>query len=85
VLRYGYLVVAAEGVPIDLFDQLDIPSDPVIFRGSATEDDVAMRFVRGLLLDVAAKIARLYKEVNVPIIMSVEDCRVHDDKVMCDL
>ncbi|KAL4119986.1 hypothetical protein QTP88_012736 [Uroleucon formosanum] len=83
-MSYGYLVVAAEGVPIDLFDQFDIPRAPVIFRGSATEDDVAKRFVRDVL-DVADRIARLYKEVNVPIIMSVEDCRVHDAKVMCEL
>ncbi|CAI6376407.1 unnamed protein product [Macrosiphum euphorbiae] len=62
-MSYGYLVVAAEGVPIDLFDQFDIPSAPVIFRGSATEDDVAKRFVRDVL-DVTAKNGRLYKEVK---------------------
>jgi len=45
---------------------------------------VGNRFVRDVL-DVADRIARLYKEVNVPIIMSVEDCRVHDAKVMCEL
>jgi len=45
---------------------------------------VAQRFVRDVL-DVADRIARLYKEVNVPIIMSVEDCRVHDAKITCDL
>ncbi|KAE9538442.1 hypothetical protein AGLY_005541 [Aphis glycines] len=83
-MSYGYLVVAAEGVPTNLFEQFDIPRAPVIFRGSATEDDVAARFVRAVI-DVADKIARLYKEVNVPIIMSVEDCRVHDSKTLCDL
>ncbi|XP_050062992.1 uncharacterized protein LOC126552345 [Aphis gossypii] len=83
-MSYGYHVVAAEGVPIELFDQFDIPRVPVIFRGSATEDDVAKRFVRDVL-NVADKIARLYKEVNVPIIMSVEDCRVHGGKITCDL
>jgi hypothetical protein len=83
-MSYGYHVVAAEGVPIELFDQFDIPRAPVIFRGSATEDDVAKRFVRDVL-NVADKIARLYKEVNVPIIMGVEDCRVHDGKITCDL
>jgi len=45
---------------------------------------VAARFVRAVI-DVADKIARLYKEVNVPIIMSVVDCRVHDSKTLCDL
>lgn len=83
-MSYGYLVVAAEGVPSDLFEQFDIPRAPVIFRGSATEDDVAARFVRAVI-DVADKICRLYKDVNVPIIMSVEDCRVHDSKTLCDL
>jgi len=83
-MSYGYHVVAAEGVPIELFDQYDIPRAPVIFRGSATEDDVAKRFVRDVL-NVADKIARLYKEVNVPVIMGVEDCRVHDGKITCDL
>eukprot|EP00102_Acyrthosiphon_pisum_P027465 XP_016664675.1 PREDICTED: uncharacterized protein LOC107885527 [Acyrthosiphon pisum] len=83
-MSYGYHVVAAEGVPTELFDQFDIPRAPVIFRGSATEDDVAKRFVRDVL-GVADKIARLYKEVNVPIIMSVEDCRVHEAQTMCDL
>ncbi|XP_003243221.1 uncharacterized protein LOC100569006 [Acyrthosiphon pisum] len=83
-MSYAYHVVAAEGVPTELFDQFDIPRAPVIFRGSATEDDVAKRFVRDVL-GVADKIARLYKEVNVPIIMSVEDCRVHEAQTMCDL
>ncbi|CAI6375126.1 unnamed protein product [Macrosiphum euphorbiae] len=83
-MSYGYLVIAAEGVPTDLFDQYDIPRAPVIFRGSATDDDVAERFVSDVL-GVAEKIARLYKEVIVPIIMSVEDSRVHGVKIMCDL
>jgi len=83
-MSYGYLVVAAEGVPIELFDQFDKPRAPIIFRGSATEDDVAKRFVHDVL-GVADKIASLYKEVNVPIIMSVEDCRMLDGKTLCDL
>jgi len=83
-MSYGYYVVAAEGVPTELLDQFDIPRAPVIFRGSATQDDVAKRFVSDVL-GVTKKIARLYKEVNVPIIMSVEDCHVHDVKTMCDL
>ncbi|KAL4153646.1 hypothetical protein QTP88_001479 [Uroleucon formosanum] len=83
-MSYGYHVVAAEGIPIELFDQFGIPRVPVIFRGSATDDDVAKRFVRDVL-GVTEKIARLYKEVNVPIIMSVEDCHVHTVKTMCDL
>ncbi|KAL4104956.1 hypothetical protein QTP88_020231 [Uroleucon formosanum] len=61
-MSYGYRVVAAEGVPIELFDQFGIPRVPVIFRGSETDDDVAKRFVRDIL-GVAEKIARLYKEV----------------------
>jgi len=83
-MSYGYHVVAAEGVPLELFDQFSIPRVPVIFRGSATDDDVAKRFVRDVI-GVAENIARLYKEVNVPIIMSVEDCHVHTVKTMCDL
>ena len=83
-MSYGYHVVAAEGVPTELLEQFDIPRAPVIFRGSATQDDVAKRFVSDVL-GVAEKIARLYKEVNVPIIMSVEDCHVHTVKTMCDL
>ncbi|KAL4153519.1 hypothetical protein QTP88_001352 [Uroleucon formosanum] len=83
-MSYGYLVVAAEGVPIELFDQFNIPRAPVIFRGSAINDEVAKRFVR-TILNVTDRIGRLYKEVNVPIIMSVEDCRVHDGKTLCEL
>jgi len=83
-MSYGYLVVAAEGVPVELFEQFGIPRAPVIFRGSATEDDVAKRFVRDVL-NVAERICNLYKSVNVPIIMSDEDCRLHADKVLCDL
>ncbi|KAL4091521.1 hypothetical protein QTP88_026196 [Uroleucon formosanum] len=83
-MSYGYHVVAAEGISTELLDQFDIPRAPVIFRGSATQDDVAKRFVRNII-GVAEKIARLYKEVNVPIIMSVEDCHVHGVKTMCDL
>jgi len=83
-MSYGYLVVAAEGVLTELFEQFDIPRALVVFRGSVTQVDVAKRFVRDVT-EVADKICRLYKEVNVPIIMSDEDCRVHDAKMMCDL
>ncbi|XP_022160471.1 uncharacterized protein LOC111026659 [Myzus persicae] len=83
-MSYGYLVVAAEGVPMELFEQFGIPRTPVVFRGSVTDDDVSERFVRAVL-DVGERISKLYKTVNVPIIMSVDDCRLHASKALCDL
>jgi len=83
-MSYGYLVVAAEGVPIELFEQFGIPTAPVIFRGSVTEDDVADRFVQAIV-DVAERINNLYKTINVPIIMNAEDCHLHAAKTLCDL
>jgi len=83
-MSYGFLVVAADGVPAELLEQFDIPRTPTVFRGSEFVDDVAKRFFLAVT-DVADRICKLLKTTNVPIAMSVEDARAHGVKTACDL
>ncbi|KAF0710605.1 C2H2-type domain-containing protein, partial [Aphis craccivora] len=83
-MSYGFLVVAADGVPAELLEQFDIPRTPTVFRGSESVDDVAKRFVLAVT-DVSDRICKLLKTTNVPIAMSVEDARAHGVKTVCDL
>ncbi|KAL4105003.1 hypothetical protein QTP88_020278 [Uroleucon formosanum] len=54
-MSYGFMFVAADGVPAELMKLFDIPRTPIIFRGSDTVDDVAKRFVIAVI-DMAEKI-----------------------------
>jgi hypothetical protein len=44
-MSYGFLVKVADGVPAELLERFEIPSAPVMVRGSAARDDVARQFV----------------------------------------
>jgi len=83
-MSYGFMVVAADGVPAELMEQFGIPRTPIIFRGSETVDDVAKRFVVAVI-DMAEKICKLLKTTNMPIAMCIEDVRAHGMKPVCDL
>ncbi|XP_060848275.1 uncharacterized protein LOC132927701 [Rhopalosiphum padi] len=83
-MSYGFLVVAADGVPAELLEQFGIARTPTVYRGSESADDVAKRFVLAVT-DVADRICKLLKTTNVPIVMSVEDVRAHGVKTACDL
>ena len=83
-MSYGFTVVTAEGVPVELLDRFDIPRHPVIFRGSESSDDVAKRFVLAMA-NITEKIYTLLKTTNVDIIISTEEIRAHDLKSVCDL
>ncbi|KAL4123318.1 hypothetical protein QTP88_015515 [Uroleucon formosanum] len=65
-MSYGFMVVAADGVPAELMEQFGIKRSPIVFHGSETVDDVAKRFV----MDMAEKISKLLKTVNVSIVMT---------------
>jgi len=80
---HGFLVKTAGNVPVELMEEFDVPTRPVIFRGSEESDKVARSFV--LAIDeVANKIYRLLK-TNVDIVMSEEQRRIHEAKLVCDL
>jgi len=83
-MSYGFMVVAADGVPVELMEHFGIPRTPIVFRGSESEDDVAKRFVLAIT-DMADRICKLLKTTNVPIVMSVEDVRLHGVKTACDI
>jgi len=44
-MSYGFLVKAADNVPIELLEEFGIPTQPIIFRGSEESDNVAQSFV----------------------------------------
>lgn len=77
-MSYGFVVKAADHVPIELLERFEIPRVPVIYRGSATEDDVAKHFVLSVV-GVAGKIRELLQTTNVAIVMSDEQ-RVFSQK-----
>jgi hypothetical protein len=85
-MNYGFLVNAVDGVPVELLERFEIPSTPVIVRGSATRGDVARQFVLAIT-EIAGKLYKLYKTRITAIIWSVgeEELAVHVAKTHCNL
>ncbi|KAL4123335.1 hypothetical protein QTP88_015532 [Uroleucon formosanum] len=81
-MSYGFLVKASEDVPLELIERFNIPSAPVIYRGSNSREDVARHFLENIV-DVGHKIEELLK-TNTPIVMSDEDTRKHNSNKNCN-
>ncbi|KAL4153747.1 hypothetical protein QTP88_001580 [Uroleucon formosanum] len=81
-MSYGFLVKASEDVPLELIERFNIPSAPVIYRGSNSREDVARHFLENIA-DVGHKIEELLK-TNTPIVMSDEDTRKHNSNKNCN-
>ncbi|KAF0739131.1 DNA pol B 2 domain-containing protein, partial [Aphis craccivora] len=62
-MSYGFLVKASEDVPTELLREFNIPTEPVIYRGSESRQDVAKHFIENIT-DVAEKIEKLL-ETNI--------------------
>ncbi|KAL4127493.1 hypothetical protein QTP88_011660 [Uroleucon formosanum] len=81
-MSYGFVVKTSEEVPLELIEKFNIPTAPVIYRGSESREDVARHFLENIV-DVSRKIEELLK-TNVPLIMSGEDTRKHNENTNCN-
>jgi len=81
-MSYGFLV-KADDVSIELLEEFEIPTSPVIFRGSEQNQEVAKHFVQSIV-ETAEKIDKLLK-TNIPIIWSSEQLQTHDTCTTCNL
>jgi hypothetical protein len=83
-MSYGYFVKASVDVPVELLDKYDIPQMPVVYRGSDSRKEVAKHFIASVTA-LATRLYGLLKATNVPILMSVDEIRVHNAKSVCDM
>jgi len=82
-MSYGFIVKAAENVPLELLKQFDIPTDPIIYRGSKSKQDVAKHFIESVV-SVSKKIEKLLA-TNIPLNMTDEDTTRHTSCFKCNL
>jgi len=82
-MSYGFIVKVSEDVPLELVEQFNIPTSPIIYRGSDSREEVTRHFVNNIV-EVGIKIEELLK-TNVPICMSDEDTRRHNETKHCNL
>ncbi|KAF0742402.1 Uncharacterized protein FWK35_00020464, partial [Aphis craccivora] len=75
--------IASEDVPTKLLREFNIPTEPVIYRGSESRQDVAKHFIENTT-DVAEKIEKLM-ETNIILNMSDEDNAKHNSCFKCNL
>jgi hypothetical protein len=73
-------------VPAELLERFEIPSAPVIVRGSVARDNVARQFVLAVT-EIAGKLYELYKTTITGIVWTggEEELAVHVAKTRCDL
>jgi len=82
-MNYGFLVKASENVSTELLREFNIPTEPVIYRGSESRQDVAKHFIENIT-DVAEKIEKLL-ETNITSNMTDEENAKHNSCFKCYL
>ena len=82
-MSYGLIVKASNDVPTELLARHEIPTEPILYRGSESQPDVARHFVE-TVTDISLKIEKLLK-TNIPINMSADDIQVHEAATHCNL
>lgn len=82
-MSYGILVKANDDIPKELLEEYDIPSSPIIYRGSESRPEVGKHFLESIV-DISRKIEKLMN-TNIPINMTNEDIIKHDSCVKCNL
>jgi len=82
-MSYGFVVKASEDVPPELLEKYNIPTSPVIYRGSEVSQDVGRYFVEAIV-DVGRRIEDLLK-TRVPMIISEEEEKTHQECKVCYL
>jgi len=63
-MNYGLIVKASNDVPAELLARYEIPTKPILYRGSESRQVVARHFVE-TVTDISLKIEKLLK-TNVP-------------------
>ncbi|XP_050066531.1 uncharacterized protein LOC126555674, partial [Aphis gossypii] len=81
VMSYCYYVKPSDDIPKELLDKYDIEMGPVVFRGDSSfnRGDVAKKFMEEIV-KVALKIEKIFN-VNVPIVMTDENKKNHQNVV----
>jgi len=82
-MSYGLIVKTSEDVPIDLLEEYNIPTEPILYRGNENKTDVARHFVE-TVTELALKIEKLMK-TNMTIIMSEDEEKTHQECTKCNL
>lgn len=82
-ISYGFIAKPSEYVPLELLNQYSIPTIPVIFRGSQSDQNVSRHFIE-CIVKVTEKIEKLLKS-NTPIKMTEEQHRSHNISILCNL
>ncbi|XP_050059778.1 uncharacterized protein LOC114121333 [Aphis gossypii] len=82
-MSYGLIVKASNDVPAELLARYEIPTEPILYRGSESRRDVARHFVE-TVSEIALKTEKLLK-TNIPINMSADDIQVHEAATHCNL
>lgn len=79
---YGLIVKPGDDVPIELLEQFEIPTTPIIYRGSKEENNVAQKFVQ-CVTEIAVKVRDMLKTNK--IIMNDDEQRAHKLATICNL
>ncbi|KAE9521876.1 hypothetical protein AGLY_017683, partial [Aphis glycines] len=83
-MSYGFLVnKAPKDVPTELLREFNIPTEPVIYRGSESRQDVAKHFIENIT-DMNEKIEKLL-ETNIILNISDKDNAKHNSCFKCNL
>ncbi|XP_025206925.1 uncharacterized protein LOC112602817 [Melanaphis sacchari] len=82
-MSYGLIVKASDDVPLELMEEHEITTEPVIYRGSESKTDVAKHFIE-TVTELTIKIEKLLK-TNKPIVFTDEQRQSHNACTACNL
>lgn len=74
---------ATDGVPIELHEQLNISTEPIIYHGSEEKLEAGKNIVQ-TIVDMSKRIEELLK-TNIPIIITEEEQHKHNICTECNL
>lgn len=78
-MSYCYYVKPNADIPIQLLNQFNIPTEPVVFRGDSLNDNVAKRFLEEIV-SIGHKIADMF-QTNITKILTYADQVNHQSTV----
>ncbi|VVC43003.1 Hypothetical protein CINCED_3A021465, partial [Cinara cedri] len=82
-MSYGFVVKASDDVPTELLEEFDIPTAPIIYRGTEDEPDVVKHFM-GEIVETGIKISNLLK-TNTAMLMTENQRLMHAAKTTYNL
>ncbi|VVC34523.1 Ribonuclease H-like domain [Cinara cedri] len=83
LMSYGIYVNEEDDISTELLEEFDIPTEPIIYRGTGDEPDVARHFVEQIV-NIGKKVTKLLK-TNKPIIMTAEEVQRYVTCQHCNL